>query len=103
MVATLVRRTAKDLAGAFYENQDVLKQDVYQRSERFRAAAPDQKTFVSTNWPYFVKPARQILAQMLTEPGRSQREKDQIYDALLKDRKFLTDEDEIAPSIYRIN
>lgn len=102
MVDRLVMRTAKELAGAFYDNQDVLKQDVAQRSERFRKEAPDARTFRRIQWPRFVPAARQILAKMLNEPGRSQADKDKIYDALLNDRKFMTDEDYAAPSIIRI-
>lgn len=102
MVDRLVMRTAKALAGAFYDGQDVLRQDVAQRSERFRNEAPDAHTFRRTQWPRFVPMARKTLAHMLNEPGRPQREKDEIFDALLNDRKFMTDTDIAAPSIIRI-
>lgn len=103
MTTTLVRRTAKELAGAFYDNQDALRDGRIERTAQFRAAVGTQKDFVRHFWPEFVVVARQILAQMLTEPGRPQSDKDAIYDALLRERKFPTDEDRAAPSIVRPN
>ena len=99
MASKLVIKTAKEMCGAFYDNQDVFKVNTASRSERFRQEAGPQDEFIQMNWPHFVAPARAVLAQMLTEPGRRQNEKDAIFDALLQDRGFLTDEQLAAPSL----
>lgn len=95
MVDKLIRKTAKELAGAFFDNQDIALPGAhpYQRSERFRQEAGNHDWFVKTQWAHFVPHARIILAHMLNEAGRPQREKDEIFDALLRDRGFKTDLD----------
>lgn len=103
MTHKLIRQTAKDLAGAFHDNMDVFRDGRIERTMIFREECPDQRAFVRTYWPDFVAVARKILAHMLTEPGRTQGEKDQIFDALLKDRGFQTDADRAAPSIIQPN
>lgn len=76
----LIRQTAKELAGAWYEEQ---------HSERFRKFWPDVKVFIARNWPTYIPLARQILVEMLrrkdSEVPASQKE--QIYDALIEDRE----------------
>jgi len=47
--------------------------------------------------------ARSILGRMLSEPGRSDADKDLIYDALLNERGAMNDEQLAAPSILRLN
>ena len=47
--------------------------------------------------------ARVILAEMLRDPGRTEGEKNQIFDALLKDHGLKTESDLAAPSIIRVN
>lgn len=103
MVATLVRRTAKELAAAFYDNEDVFRDGRHMRTERFRSMVGTQREFKNEYWTDFVPLARKILAHMLNESGRPQSQKDEIYDALLKDRRFQTDTDIAAPSIMRLN
>lgn len=99
MTHTLIRRTAKELAGAFWDNMDVFHDGRIERTTLFRAECPDQRAFVRQYWPDFVEVARKVLTHMLTEPGRTQGEKDTIFDALLKDRGFQTDPEKAAPSI----
>jgi hypothetical protein len=99
----LVKKTAKDLAGAFYDNMDVFHDGRVERTTQFRTQCPDQHAFIEMYWTDFVKLARKILAHMLTEPGRTDGEKDQIYDALLNERGQLSDEQRAAPSILRLN
>ena len=103
MVAKLVKKTAKELAGAFFDGQDALNDGRIGRTDTFRGNGLSQSQFVAEYWPDFVKMARKILAHMLTEPGRSDRERDQIYDALLEENGGTTDEQAIAPSIMRVN
>lgn len=103
MTTTLVRRTAKELAGAFYDQMDVFQDGRVERSARFRQECTDQKAFIKKHWPDFVKTARKVLAHMLHQPGTPQSQKDAIYDALLEERGFATDETLAAPSILRLN
>lgn len=99
----LVKSTAKELAGAFYDGQDMFRDGRMTRSQRFRIKAGSQSQFVNTYWKDFVVLARRTLAQMLTEPGRSQSDKDAIYDALLEERGAYTDTQLAAPSIIQFN
>lgn len=73
---TLIRHTAKELAGAFYDEN---------RSPRFRAAFPSQRQYVKTQWPYFVPAARESLATALTNGFLSEYLRDQIYEGLTED------------------
>lgn len=99
----LVKQTAKEMAGAFYDGQDMFRDGRMSRTERFRIKAGSQGQFVNTYWHDFVVLARKNLAQMLADPGRSQSDKDAIYDALLEERGAYTDEQMAAPSIMRLN
>ena len=103
MVSKLVRKTAKELAGAFYDGQDSLNDGRVGRTATFRESGMTEAQFIRKYWPDFVKAARKILAHMLTEPGRTAMERDAIYDALLEERGALTDEQLAAPSILRLN
>ncbi len=102
MVSKLVKKTAKELAGQFHGHQDVLKDNRVTRTAKFLEIYPDVDGFVAEQWPKFVPAARAILAEMMTHPGRSQREKDEIYDALIEDHG-LRNQDDPAPSILRIH
>lgn len=99
----LVKNTAKELAGAFYDGQDMFRDGRMTRSQLFRIKAGSQSQFVNTYWKDFVVLARRTLGQMLGEPGRSQSDKDAIYDALLEERGAWTDEQLAAPSIIQMN
>lgn len=78
----LLRETAKEMCGAFYE--------ACERSPRFRRDAPPIRQFIRVHWPKYVAQARLTLAVMLRSRGRSQAEKDEIYDALLGDQAHRT-------------
>lgn len=99
----LVRDTAKGMAGAFFDGQDMFRDGRTERSVLFRIKARSQDEFVRTYWRDFVPLARQQLGKMLSMPGVTQGDKDQIYDALLKERGAATDADLAAPSIMRMN
>lgn len=87
MTVQLIRRTAKEFAGAFYEAE---------RSAMFRRAFPTASDFIhgrahkrdgsilkqDPNWWQFVDMAKQTLAKMLGSNGVSEHEKAAIYDAL---------------------
>lgn len=90
MTVMLVRRTAKEIAAAWYE--------LPARSDRFREFWPDIRQFVARNWPTFVedvvgpegsmmKGARSVLTDMLTNPSVAQHVKDEIFAALKEDHE----------------
>lgn len=103
MTSKLVKKTAKELAGAFYDGEDALRDGRVGRTTTFREAGMTQAQFIREFWPDFVKIARKTLAHILTLPGTSEAEKNQIYDALLEERGAMTDEQLAAPSIIRLN
>lgn len=103
MTSKLVKKTARELAGSFYDGQDALRDGRVGRTQTFRESGITERQFVDEYWPDFVKMARKILAHMLNEEGRPQREKDQIFDALLEERGLMNDEQKAAPSIIRLN
>jgi len=102
-VHPLVKNTAREFAGAFFDNQDVFSDNRYERTEEFRIREKSQRAFVNAHWPEFVKLARKALTVLLAEPGRDESEKTQIYDALIAERGLPSDEDMVAPSIMRLN
>ena len=78
MTVSLVRKTAKELAGAFYEDD---------HSDRFRKLWPSQKTFIARNWPSFVEIARVALTELLHREGTPEYQKIEIYEALCEDNE----------------
>lgn len=78
MVHFLIRKTARELAGAFYEFQAV-------RSERFYKLHKNVDDFIKNEWPNFVLTAKQVLTECLTKGALTEIEKADIYDALIAD------------------
>ena len=92
MTHPLIRSTAKELAGAFYEQN---------RSERFRYAFPTVEAYlggwqrvsegrvkkIAAGWMHHVVLARRLLVEMLKQPDArvTQHMKDQIAEALIED------------------
>jgi len=72
-VPELVKKTAQEVAGAFYDMN---------RSERFRQYAGTQDAFVAAAWKDHIQTAVDLLAQLLAMPGTSDHEREAIYDAL---------------------
>lgn len=95
MTVRLVREQAKELAGAFYEDN---------RTPGFRKAFPTLKSYMlgrwhlpdgrvkqeQAGWIHHVVLARKLLALMLGRTDVTQHMKDQIYKALLEDREQAT-------------
>ena len=92
MSAPLVRKLAYEMAGAFFDNADVLNQDARQRSARFRKECKDQPEFIAKHWPKFVPMARKVLTHQLNDPHKPEKEKELIFQALLSDRGFATEQ-----------
>lgn len=91
MTVQLIRVTAKELAGAFYEQA--------QRSEVFRRAFPNVRDFIrgaahrrdgsiemqDPNWWQFVQLAKDNMVKQLKDPSISPIIKEAITDALIEE------------------
>lgn len=79
MTVMLIRKTAKDIAGQFYEQE--------QRSLRFRRQWPRVEDYVTQNWMHFVDLARGSLAALLAKPDYPEHLKEAIMRDLLEDHE----------------
>ena len=92
-IPVLFRKTAEELAGAFFEENH--------RSNIFRGHWKiATKHYVTLNWPNFLEIAKTILGGMLNNPGVSLALKDEIMEAFLaqaNDKKQLNYAEHLAP------
>lgn len=72
-VPELIRKTAEEVAGAFYDMN---------RTDRFRQQAGTQRRFVRRHWQDHIEMAMECLVGVLALPGTSEHEKRAIYDAI---------------------
>lgn len=72
-VPKLIKHTAQEIAGAFYDMH---------RTDQFRAQAGSQRQFVRRYWTDHIPVAIECLTGVLALPGTSEHEKEEIYDAL---------------------
>lgn len=72
----LLAETAKEFAGAFYEEAAV--------DDHFYSFYPSQKKFIRREWPRFVEAARLQLSKMLGMAHITEFQKEQIFEALVK-------------------
>lgn len=77
-VPLLIRKTAEEVAGAFYDMN---------RTDKFRQYAGTQRRFVRQCWKDHLGTAIELLSALLGENGRSEHEKAAIYDALIEFRE----------------
>ena len=77
-VPLLIRKTAEEVAGAFFEMN---------RTDKFRQYAGTQRRFVRQCWKDHLPVAIDLLAALLDDKGRSEHEKNAIYDALIEFRE----------------
>lgn len=79
-VHVLIKKTAEEMAGCFYEEAA--------HDNQFYYFYPNVKKFIKREYKRFIKPARAMLAQMLGMNHVSQALKDEIHEALLLDRSL---------------
>jgi hypothetical protein len=72
-VPVLIRKTAEEIAGCFYEMT---------RTERFRTQAGTQRQFIKRHWKDHLGHALESLSGVLAMPGFPDEEKTKIYDAI---------------------
>lgn len=73
-----VRRIAKEMAGAAYEN--------FAKNDQFYKTFPNQNKFIARHWKNFIGIARNTLLYMLGNPSYSDVMKADIYEIYVKDR-----------------
>ena len=78
MVHKAVAKTAKEMAGAYYERRA-------SQSNSWFAVWPNQEVFIRRNWKNFVLVARQTYAKMLGSNMYDESTKAQIYEILVDD------------------
>lgn len=91
MVHVLIQKTAKEIAGAYYEM-------AAGHDNQFYHDWPNQDVFIRRNWKNFIMETRRILASMLARAGYPEKLKEQIYEALMLDSElpFSTQENQIV-------
>ena len=77
-VHELIAKTAKEMAGAAYEEAAWL-------DDTFYKMYPNQERFIEAQWYSFVKAARGVLSEMLSSDQVEDTVKNQIYEALQLD------------------
>ena len=74
-IPELIRETAKELAGAFYDMN---------RTPEFRQKAGKQRQFIKMYWKDHVELAYETLSALLGQPGTADPVKEKIYEALIE-------------------
>lgn len=77
MVHKRIRQTAKELAGCYYE--------FAAHDNQFYAFYPNRGFFINREWPKFVLVAKQTLTDCLRSSILTDKDKGEIYDALIAD------------------
>lgn len=75
----MVKEVAQGITEHFYETAA--------RDDKFYKQFPSAKTFVKAYWQHMVKPARETLVYMLSQPQYSDRIKAEIHEALILDHE----------------
>ena len=81
MVHHLIKSTAQELAGTYYEHAA----SNGRHGNEFYAQWPSQADFIQDQWPMFVLTTKEILTTMLQNPATPEAQKQDIYHALLLD------------------
>lgn len=97
MIHKLVKKTAQEMAGAFYEWQATSGK----RANDFYKNYPDIHAFVRCDWRNFVRVAKEVLTSMLTDPTVTEIEKTDIYEALINDSTLPYSQQEMQITGFR--
>lgn len=97
MVHVLVKKTAQEMTGAYYEWQATSGK----RANDFYANYPSCDAFVRRDWKNFVRVAKEVLTSMLTDPTVSEIEKTEIYEALIDDSSLPYSQQEMQITGFR--
>lgn len=80
-VHKLIAETAKEIAGAWYEQAATKDANFYKRF-------PNQRRFIVNHWAHFVGAARTSLTAILGQKEYPENLKREIYEALINDRNI---------------
>lgn len=88
-IPELIRKTAEEICGCYYQDEDKhgLEQkwsSLRRRRKTFRDHWPNQKEYVRRNWASFIPVAREVLGQALNMGSTPIEMKEQIYEAFLE-------------------
>lgn len=97
MVHKLVKKTAQEMAGAFYEWQATQRR----YGDDFYKTYPSVEAFMNRDWPNFVRAAKECLTDQLRDPSVSDKEKEDIYEALLNDAQLPYSQQEVQITNFR--
>lgn len=97
MVHKLIKKTAQEMAGAFYEWQGVRRK----YGDDFYKNYPNIEAFMNRDWPNFVRAAKECLTDQLADPAVSDMEKRDIYDALIADAELPYSQQEVQITNFR--
>jgi hypothetical protein len=97
MVHVLVKKTAQEMAGAYYEWQATTGK----RANDFYKNYPSIDAFIRRDWKNFVRIAKEVLTSMLTDPTVTEIEKTEIYDALIDDAQLPYSQQEMQITGFR--
>ena len=97
MVHVLVKRTAEELAGAYYEH--AASND--RHGDEFYRAFPNQKKFIKAEWANFIYYAKQVMTQMLCNPMTNDAYKIDLHEALTLDATLPYSQQETQITNFR--
>ena len=97
LVHKLIKSTAQEMAGCFYEWQATQRR----YGDDFYEKYPSVESFIRQDWPNFVKTAKECLVKQLADPMVSEIEKQDIYEALLNDAKLPYSQQEVQITNFR--
>lgn len=86
LVHKLIRKTAKDMAGHYYE--------FAAHDNLFYHFYPSERFFIDYEWAKFIHVAKQTLTDCLRSGGLTDKEKAEVYDALCLDATLPYSEQE---------
>lgn len=93
-VPELIRKTAQEFAGEFYEGG---------RTDRFRTVGISEKAYIRRYWTEFIEPAVQTLSAMLGAPGVEDEAKEKIADAIFAFKNNSTNSVQPLMSLRSLN
>lgn len=97
IVHKLVKSTAQEFAGCFYEWQAGQKR----YGDEFYNLYPNVDAFVKRDWPNFVKEAKAVMAMQLGDPITTDTEKADLYEALTLDATMPYSEQEVQITNFK--
>lgn len=81
MVHWLVKKTAEELAGEYYEYAASNKK----HGDAFYKAFPNQRKFIKKEWRSFIAATKDIMTTIMSNPMTPEGQRQEIYHALVLD------------------